>query len=397
MQFVDSTFAKEILRQFGAHGVETSLISPTATAMGKSIMDATAPFRDFLAAVGIHDFAAQKQGEDHKRLLPAEYVFNDKLKPTKISLYRPEAKEGDPRVWFYGLKQYAAPNDVLALIKANGKLYIVNASDTQLLQSLGNPASPLGSIVASISGTLSPVAATLLAKLKAIAAKGFISTNRRGDTGVGATLESLLGIASNSKKTPDYFGIEIKASRHNRKRKSAKNRVNLFSQVPHWKHPLSQPAHATLATYGYPKDGRQQLYCSVDAMKPNSQGLVLAIDADAGELAVMHRKANKDACVLVWQLAKLRARLEEKHPESFWVKADVKMIGGIEHFRYHTVVHTSKPLLGNMGLAIADGTVTLDLTMSANGATAVRDHGYLFKIWPVDLPVLFPSLREYEL
>jgi hypothetical protein len=396
MQFVDPHFAKEILRQFGAHGVAAGLVSPTATAMSKSIMDATAELRDYLRAAGIHDFALQAQGQENKKLLRAEYVRPGGFEPTKISLYRPDAKTGDPRIWFYGLNTYARADDVLALFNASDRLFIVNASDPALLGTLGDPNTPLGSVVAAAGGALSPRAAELFEKIRTISAMGFVPSVRSGDTGVGATLESLLGIASNSKKSPDYFGIEIKASRHRRSRGAARNRVNLFSQVPMWRDPSGKTALEALSEYGYVVDGRQQLYCTVDALRPNSQGLMLQIDADANRLNLLHITQATAAPVFHWDLATLRSRLQTKHPESFWVKADAQVADGTEYFHYHSIVHTNKPLLANLGLAIADGTITVDLTMSANGA-GVRDHGYLFKIWPEDLHVLFPEPRDYTL
>ena len=44
---------------------------------------------------------------------------------------------------------------------------------------------------------------------------GFIQTMRPGDTGIGYTFESLLGIPANSATTPDFKGIEIKTKRGN--------------------------------------------------------------------------------------------------------------------------------------------------------------------------------------
>ena len=49
--------------------------------------------------------------------------------------------------------------------------------------------------------------------LSDVSRKGFIKTMRPGDTGVGFTLETLLGIEANSNKAPDYKGIELKSSR----------------------------------------------------------------------------------------------------------------------------------------------------------------------------------------
>ncbi len=59
---------------------------------------------------------------------------------------------------------------------------------------------------------------------------GFIRTMRTGDTGIGYTCESLLGIQANNATTPDFKGIEIKTKRDNRQ----SNRTTLFSKTPDW-------------------------------------------------------------------------------------------------------------------------------------------------------------------
>ena len=71
----------------------------------------------------------------------------------------------------------------------------------------------------------------LIDKIKEIYNEGWIKTLRRGDTGVGFTFETKLGIEANSKKKPDFMGIEIKAFR----KRSFGSLVTLFSQVPNWK------------------------------------------------------------------------------------------------------------------------------------------------------------------
>ena len=80
-----------------------------------------------------------------------------------------------------------------------------------------------------LSFKTSSVSDELLSKLEKISNKGFIRSMRTGDTGVGFTLETLLGIPANSSKTPDYKGIEIKSSRTRNKKDT------LFSMVPNWK------------------------------------------------------------------------------------------------------------------------------------------------------------------
>jgi hypothetical protein len=397
MRDSDLGIVSAIVKRLGAYGIETSFVLPTATAMAKSIMDATDPLRVFLKQKGIHDYAAQGQGREHKRLVRAEFVTPNDLLPTTVSLYRPATKDGDPRIWFYGLQSYATDYDLLAVIVVNGNLYIVNTGNTEILNSIDDPSSPLGRIASYSSRTLSSTAEELLYKLGEISKMGYVPTVRNGDTGVGATLEHLLGIRTNSSKAPDYKGIELKAGRHNSLKKRAKNRVNLFSQVPDWKKSPIGSAIQMLRGYGYVQEGRMQLYCTLEALKANSQKLVLSVDSDAQHLKAVFKGEGSDIDVMVWSLAKLTDRLTEKHPESFWIKADSKTINGIEHFHYYKAIHTARPMVANLPLLLADGIVTLDLTMSQKGANSVRDHGYLFKIWPDDFVALFPLPREYDL
>lgn len=385
-----------VISQLSEYKIAAAYLVPTPTGMGKSIMDATAPIRNYLKENGIHDFDTQPQGTDNKRLVDAKFILSENIVPVKASLYRPETKSGDPRIWIYSLPRFAKPFNLLALIVFEGQLYIFNASDKDTLTSIADPRSPLGRIAASLSKAISAIAAELLGLLKERTGDRFIASIRSGDTGIGATLEDIIGIKANSKKAPDYKGIEIKASRHSPSRAAAKNRVNLFSQVPNWK---SSPLQAieVLKKHGYPVDGRLQLYCTLDARKPNSQGLMLSVEEEAQILKTVERVGDVNKALMIWSMTMLKERLEEKHPESFWVKAETKMIEGREYFRYYKVIHTASPIVSNLDYLLGDGTVTLDLTMSQKTEKAVRDHGYLFKIWPEDFHTIFPPPIIHEL
>lgn len=387
----------ETISLLSGYKIRAAYIVPTATGMEKSIMDATAPVRDFLKENGLHDFDLQPQGTDHKVYLEAEILLPEMAVPTKVSLYRPESKQGDPRIWIYGLTKYARAFNLLVLFAFEGKLYIVNASDKVAMAAIKDPKTPFGRIAKIVSGAISEIAAELLGLLRDRTAGKFIESIRAGDTGIGATLEHLLGIKTNSKKTPDYKGIEIKASRHNPGQLNASNRVNLFSQVPDWGISPYNKAIDVLKNHGYVKDGRLQLYCSLDAIKPNSQDLILSVDEEAHLLKANKRVEDHNQALMIWTMDKLKERLEEKHPESFWVKAETDKSGPRERFRYYKVIHTVQPIASNLDYLLADGTVSLDLTMSQKSENAVRDHGYLFKIWPKDFKSLFPPPLEHDL
>lgn len=391
------TSIKDVLKRFSVYGIETAFLVPTETGLKKSILDAIAPLRSFLKAAGIHDYDLQGQGTDNKVCIDCYFASGGAFRKTKASLYRPETKDGDPRIWFYGLKEYAVPNNLLALFIYEGQLYVVNASDNSILESINDQRTPLGKIALTLSGKISGVASELLGKLKDIHRMGFVPSLVDGDTGIGMTLENLLGIPINVKKTPDYKGIELKASRHARTRKRAKNRVTLFSQTPDWKRSPISNAYNLLDQHGYLRDGRLQLYCTIDAKKPNSQSLQLAVDEQEQLLKTIVNKMPKDTDLMYWGLERLRGRLSEKHPETFWVKAESKNISGNEHFLYHKVVHTNRPLLANLDYGLSTGVVSLDLTLSLRDNGKVRDHGYLFKMWPEDFETIFPPPKEYDL
>lgn len=381
------------LAAFTAKKIDVAFLVPTRTGLEKAIMDATAPVRLLLAQAGLHDFDKQQQGPAHKKIFPAKILTADTTHDVSVSLYRPVTKNGDPRIWFSKLPRFASAHNLLALFVADGALHLVNCSRKPDVRALEDQATPLGRIAAHMLGVIEPIALELLNLMKLVAKKGYLTTVRAGDTGVGATLEHHLGISANTSKAPDYKGIEIKASRN--RPTGRRNRVTLFSQVPNWSLSPVGSAIALLNTYGYRKDGRLQLYHEMNAVKPNSIGFQLSIDSPNDWLRQNHVK-TKTTHVATWEFDTLRSRLLEKHPQTFWVKADCKGVGKAECFQFSEIVHTRQPRATSLETLIEAGSVTLDYTMSLKG-TRVRDHGYLFKIHPEDFSALFPPPQVYKL
>src|SRR3954463_11520825 len=93
--------------------IELSLIEPTETGLLKSILDATGPIRSFLREKGLHNYSIQKQGVENRIQVDSILIEKNTLVPSLASLYRPNTKSGDPRIWFKGLGDYARPNDIL--------------------------------------------------------------------------------------------------------------------------------------------------------------------------------------------------------------------------------------------------------------------------------------------
>lgn len=391
---------EEVMRAFAAHGVEAGFLVPTETGLAKSIMDAHGELRDYLRRVRLHDYERQAKGPAAKVVVPAKHVGPDAMEDATASLYRPETKGGDPRIWVTALARRAKAGNLIALLVLDGTLYVVNTSAPGVLESLGTPSSPLGRIVAAIERAKGGPARELLGKLREVAERGYVKSLRPGPTGVGMTLETLLGIEANSSKSPDFKGIELKASRTTLGGRATTNRVTLFSKVPDWKSSPVKSAVALLQAHGYDRDGRRQLYCSLNHV-PNSLGLLLAADAD--DLHVMSNCTEPHSKVLRWDMAGLRQAFSEKHRETFWVKAAVKKAAdGVESFHYTRVVHTRAPIVSGLESLFDRGHVELDFLLHlmdrAPGLQPrARDHGYLFKMHPRDMDLVFPPSVTYEL
>jgi hypothetical protein len=383
---------------FAEFGVEAAYFVPTRTGMGKSIVDAHASIRSYFLAKGLHDFSEQPQGTGAKRFIDVELLYPDRTEIRRMSLYRPKSKTGDPRLWVSRLGTYASAGNLLALLaNDDGRIALVNCSDLNLMATRQQSGSPLRELLESLG--VDSVANELLGKLRSIAARGFIPSLRAGDTGVGYTLESLLGITANSSREPDYRGIELKAGRLDSSSRS-RNRRNLFSQKPDWGRSRYRSAAELLEAFADvdSETGLRRFYCTVSS-RPNPRGLFFAVDVESG--VVEHRLLSPNKAgdpVVLWAADSLIGALALKHRETFWIGAEVRRDeADREHFQFVSVLHTKAPLLGNFLPLIDAGTITMDYTIRERPSGSPKDHGYLFKISPSKLHLLFPDPQSVDL
>lgn len=383
----------EVSSEVLSYGHDAAFIVPTETAFKKSIMDAHASLRRFLSKHDIHEYETQKQGVKYR--IDATYVGNQNTSTVMVSMYRPETKSGDPRIWFYGLKKLAKPRNLLALIVAQGNLFIVNCSQHQ------NIVFALTTVIPKPTDFRSLVALELLDKLKIISQKGFIPTIVNGDTGVGMTLEAELGLVANSSKQPDYKGIELKASRVDANHKQ-RNRKQLLSKTPNWKLSPIKNARNLILQRGYiDSEGHHALRHTVGGKSPNSLGLFLDIDFANDYLRQMYAGTVaadfSPVHDMTWLLEDLRSALKKKHKETFWVKAMHNNNRVSEAFHYVLAEHTVNPYIDRLETLIETGLITLDYTLHIKPSGKVRDHGYLFKLQPNSIEALFPKPLSYDL
>jgi hypothetical protein len=368
-------------------GNESAFLFVTATGLGKGIMDATEPLRRYFSERGFHRYDDQAKGPDSKVIKPCQIVLNGSLVSTKVSLYRPVTKKGDPRLWIYGLTEHASADDVLALVLKSGKLFVFNLSQLEPVTDMVAESSFLDCIVGKINGA----AEELVHLLREIAKKDIMGAVD-ADTAVGRAVETALGIDINSSKNPDFHGIELKAHREGR----SADRSGLFAQVPDWELSPHKSFSTILDRFGYEREGVRKLYCTVSGKSPNSQGLILTVKDGRLQESFRDVTKGKDEPVCLWSLDRLHGRLLSKHPETFWLEVKPTRNGGREAFRITSAVHTSRPSTFHFDAMLESGDVTVD-HMIKRGDRGVQEKGPQFKVEDKKRPQLFlGEQREYR-
>jgi hypothetical protein len=208
---------------------------------------------------------------------------------------------------------------------------------------------------------------TLQAKLEKIKSMGFVVSLRKGNTGIGFTLETLLEIAENNLKMPDLGTIELKS-----KRKNASTPVTMFTfNKAAWK--IKQIE--AIKNYGYEDTtGRQALYCFVSS-KPNQQGLYLKTTTVS--LQMYHKDGT---LVAEWLADNLEETFTKKMPALVLVQAETRINSEEkEEFWYDEAHLLSKPSGKKLLEMIANNDILVDVRMHINLRGSVRNHGTAFR------------------
>ena len=107
-------------------------------------------------------------------------------------------------------------------------------------------------------------------KLSDIKKKGYVKTLRQGPTGIGKTLETLLGIEENNISAPDLGRIQLKAHRE--------NHTGLITLFTSNKNVWEMKQLDAIRKYGSrDRNGRLGLYYTME-LRPNSAGLFLSVE-----------------------------------------------------------------------------------------------------------------------
>lgn len=395
-----NAFEKDNIKFLVDKQVGFSTIQITETGLKKSILDATAPVRAYLKENGVHDYDLQLQGPEHKRIIDTYILTESSHHLTKTSLYRPVTKKGDPRLWVNKVRnvEFLRADDIFALIAHEGLLYAVNLSTVNITNVCKSPIdTPLKDLIHEITKVKTSVSDELLGLIKD-RMSDWMPAEILADTGIGRTVETVLGIEMNASQAPDYKGIELKSHRE-----ASHVRNTLFTQSPEWEISRLKSGRAIVDKYGYIPDGynHKSLHITLSANRPNPQGLGLLIQPQIGrleadEFSLTPREDGsftKVRDVAAWHLIRLHERLLTKHRETFWIDAETKIVNGREYFRCTEILHTKNPIPSQFDVLLDQGQITVDFLLCRRfgGDT------YSFKIKRAARSLLFPENDIYNL
>ncbi|MCK4359299.1 MAG: glycosyl hydrolase [Candidatus Cloacimonetes bacterium] len=227
----------------------------------------------------------------------------------------------------------------------------------------------------------------LIKKLKAIKKMGYVETHRAGNTGIGKTLEDLLGIEENNIPGPNAAMIELKSAR-----KNVSSMLTLFT-----KSPLPPKANSVLLErFGYESsrgNKRKELHTTVNAVNYNQlkgkTGFKIYIQKDRVNLITA-----KNKIVGYWGKETLKNSFERKLPKLLYVKAETRGSGSNEEFWFNEAWLLSGFDFDNFTQLLKEGTILVDIRIGQYPDGRLHDHGTGFRVFPVKLDLCFRHRKK---
>lgn len=209
-------------------------------------------------------------------------------------------------------------------------------------------------------------------KLQKIEKQGFIKTHRKGDTGIGKTLEDLLGIQENNIPLPDIGEVaELKSYR-----KNAKSMMTLFTLEPLPKG--GDRDRLLLDNFGYSKRDNQrskELHSTLSSKRYNNQNLKLSVEKDKIRVKGRGKRINT-----FWDMESLKNKFNKKLPALVYVLADTRTIEGIEHFHFNEAYLLEDFDFELFKKRVKADDIVVDFRMYYRPNGSVRNHGTGFRV-----------------
>lgn len=232
--------------------------------------------------------------------------------------------------------------------------------------------------------------------------QGWIETKRKGPTGVGYTLETLLEIEENSLPIADYNGIEIKAMRI-----LSKKNIHLFNATPDGD--FLFPYERIIDKVGYPskKNPKYKVFLSAATGKyytsiGYTRNIKLSVNRKNQKIDfLVADKFYKNIPVDVsWSFPLINSKIEQKINKLAIIRAEHKFINDKEFFYYKRIDFYKIKGLDTFLNLIEDGTIKVcfKINVFTDGIKEgkIDNHGTDFSIKEEDIEKLYTKINIFK-
>lgn len=232
---------------------------------------------------------------------------------------------------------------------------------------------------------------SVIKKISEVKALGWIKTLRAGNTGVGYTLESKLGIKENNLQESDLFGFEIKTKRELEGANSS-SMMTMFTLSP-----LPLRSNTKLRVeYGYFdfNEKNKILHATLNTNKATEvrSGNRLKLQCLEDSVFII---ANESFTEINWNKERLRAAFNKKIKNSLiHVSAQSKGEGKNEEFYFHTAHLFSGFDFECFFDLLKVGKIQVDLRIGQYKNGRTHDHGTAFRIKKTHQNLLFKNVEK---
>jgi hypothetical protein len=208
-------------------------------------------------------------------------------------------------------------------------------------------------------------------ELTRIKSKGYIKSLRKNNTGVGYTLETLLGLRETNKRGVQDFSYNGVPTELKSQRKTSKAWMTLFTKEP----PKDEyNDRDMIRKYGYSdKKGRPALKVRIKVGKPNKQELSLLIDKKKQTISILDKQGNTP---WVWEIDQLKPKIDSL----VVVMADKKGSKGNEEFHYNEAYHLYGLHLERFWGLFDEGNLVIEPRMHIKPTGSIRNRGTAIRV-----------------